>query len=805
MDTKSKSSDIEQKNKEILQTIFENVPAMITMVDKDGRFILTNREFENRLGWRLDELAEQNLNMLAELYPDPHARQVVLGFAERADGRWEDFRTRAKDGRVVDTSWAMVRLSDGSIIGVGKDITERKQMENALRESESKLKEAQQLATIGYWERDLIADRITGSEEAYRIYGLQPEDGVLSHAQLQGMIHPDDRQIQEQALSKALQGIQIYDMEFRIIRPDGDLRFVHVRDEIEYDKSGRPIRMFGAVQDITERKRVEEALTASETELRALFASMSDVVLVIDRDGIYRKIAPTNPHLLYKSSEELLGKSLQDVFPPEQAKTFINTVRHVVKKQQTAHIEYQLVIGEKVIWFDASISPKAADSTLWVARDITERKQAEEEIRQHTARMQMLAELSRALAECGLDYQRVLDTIVQRMAEVVGDACVIILYSDDKQQAFPLAYHHRDPKARVMMRDSFFHIWQGSTDSPRYQSLLSGDSLYFPVVDSEEFRASLDPKLRVLVDEFGVSSFIAFPLSVHGDVIGALSLIRDSGGAPYSHDDQVLLQDLADRAALTIQNARLFDQVQGARKRLQTLSRQLLVAQEEERHAVARELHDEIGQTLTGLVMHLGMAKSLLPKSAGPARNILEQSEALIQDILERARAIIAGLRPQVLDDLGLVPALRRLGEEFQKNTGVTVEIETDHLSKRLSAPIEVSLFRIVQEALTNVHKHAQAHRVNIAIKREDEQVALSVQDDGVGFEQQATRSSASGDMLLEGGWTIPYGHFGLLGIQERAMQLGGRLQITSAPGQGTTLRVELPLSKAKEGSSESI
>jgi PAS domain S-box-containing protein len=532
---------------------------------------------------------------------------------------------------------------------------------------------------------------------------------------------------------------------------------------------------------------------------------MNDVVLVIDRNGIYRKIAPTNPHLLYKPPEELLGKSLQDVFPPEQAKTFINTVRQVVENQQTAHIEYQLVIDEKIIWFDASISPKAADSTLWVARDITERKRAEEEIRQHAAQMQVLAELSRTLAECGLDYQRVLDTIVQRTAEIIGDACIIILYSDDKQQAFPLAYHHRDPKARVMMRDSFFHIWQGSMDNPRYRTLLSGDSLYLPVVDSEEFRPSLDPELRALVDEFGVSSFIAVPLPVHGDVIGALSLIRDSGGAPYSHDDQVLLQDLADRAALTVQNARLFEQVQGARQRLQTLSRQLLVAQEEERHTVARELHDEIGQTLTGLVMHLGMAKSLLPKSAGPVRNILEQSEALIQETLERARTVIAGLRPQVLDDLGLVPALRRLGEEFQENTGVTVEIETDHLTQRLPAPIEVALFRIVQEALTNVRKHAQAHRVNIMVKREDEHVVLSVQDDGVGFEQQAAQSRTNDVMILEGGWTIPHGHFGLIGIQERAMQLRGRLQISSAPGQGTILRVELPLSEAKEGADERI
>ncbi len=564
-----------------------------------------------------------------------------------------------------------------------KEVNERKQVEKALRESEAKLKEAGQLANIGYWERDPIADRITWSEETKRIFGLQSPERVITQSQLLEMIYPEDRPLPQRALVEALQEGRSYDVEFRIVRPDGDLRYIHVRDEIEYNESGQPIRMFGALQDITERKR------------------------------------------------------------------------------------------------------------------------AEEEIRRHVARMEVLAEISRASEAVGLDYKNCLDTLVRRTAELIGDACLIMLFSDDGQLVYPGAFYHRDPAAQAMFREAITHNQPSSTDNQYHRTLLSGNSFYLPVVNEADFRIMFTPEITPVLDAHGISSFISVPLRAQNHVIGGLAIARDSHGTPYTHDDHVLLQELADRAALTIQNARLFEQTQEARQRLQALSNQLLEVQEEERRAIARELHDEIGQTLSGLMMQVGTAKNQLPKSAKSTRSILDQMEILIQQILERARMIIAGLRPPVLDDLGLIPALRRLGDEFREKAGVQVEIQIADLPKRLPAHLELALFRIVQEALINVRKHAQAQRVNITLAEEDRKLMLSIQDDGVGFENQTVPPRSSGELILEGGWRIPAGHFGLIGIQERVMQLGGRLDLTSVPEQGTTLHIEIPLTETKAVSDE--
>ena len=154
-----------------------------------------------------------------------------------------------------------------------------------LQESEATLKEAQRLAKIGYWNRDLVADRITWSDETWRIFGLRPQDRTLTQAELQSMIHPDDRERQRLALAETITTHRPYDLEFRIVRPDREVRFVHVRDAIVYDASHRPIRIFGSVQDITERRQAEDALRESRHLLQSVLATLPVGVSVTDRAG----------------------------------------------------------------------------------------------------------------------------------------------------------------------------------------------------------------------------------------------------------------------------------------------------------------------------------------------------------------------------------------------------------------------------------------------------------------------------------------------------------------------------------------
>ncbi len=590
--------------------------------------------------------------------------------AAKRSGKWEILEApelkralqKARDEleeKVQERTTDLIRINQA----LQAEIVEHKRTEKALRESETKLKEAQQLAHIGYWERDLIADRITGSEETHRIFGLKSLDGILSLADLQEMIYPDDRQIQRQALIEALQGRRLYDVEYRIVRPDGDLRFVHVRDEIEYDELGRPIRMFGAVQDVTERKHAEEAT------------------------------------------------------------------------------------------------------------------------RQQAARAQLLADISQSCAEAGLDYQKVLETITWRTAELIGDACMILQLSEDRQRLRPAAFHHPNPQAFALMQEILSNAWTGSLDAPISGNLLAGEPVRIPEVTSEEIRPLIPHELWPFVDRVGISSLLAVPLRVQGQVIGILSLSRDRPGLLYTQEDQALLQDIADRAALTIENARLFQSVSEQRERLRALSARLVEAREVERRTVARELHDEVGQLLTGLQITLKMSSRLAPEAA---RARLSESQKLVEQLLDRVQNLSLDLRPAVLDDLGLVPALLWQFERYTRQTGIQVRFDHRGLGRRFASEVETAVYRIVQEGLTNVARYAGVQEAVVRVWTENSTLGLQIEDLGTSFDVQYAQDARTST--------------GLSGMQEQAELLGGQLTIESAPGAGTLITVELPLREAQEG-----
>jgi two-component system sensor histidine kinase UhpB len=215
----------------------------------------------------------------------------------------------------------------------------------------------------------------------------------------------------------------------------------------------------------------------------------------------------------------------------------------------------------------------------------------------------------------------------------------------------------------------------------------------------------------------------------------------------------------------------------------------VIQAQENERRRVARELHDDIGQSLTALVLALGVIQDGLPDAAARERQILEDATALAENMMGGLRRVIADLRPPVLDDLGLVPALRRLGSDLQERAGVAVTIQAAEPAARLPPAVELTLFRVAQEALANIGRHAQAHQVRILLRREPGQVILRIQDDGQGLPEGAAPQQETAVRGTD--------HFGLLGMQERVALLHGVFRLESAPHQGTTVTVMLPLDAA--------
>lgn len=300
----------------------------------------------------------------------------------------------------------------------------------------------------------------------------------------------------------------------------------------------------------------------------------------------------------------------------------------------------------------------------------------------------------------------------------------------------------------------------------------SGEAIYLPDVSRDARYVSGHPKTR---------SELCVPLKIGERVIGVLN--AESGKLDaFDQDDWRLFSALADQAALAIENARLFETVRQQREQLRTLAVRLAEAEETERQRLARELHDQVGRNLTALSINLSLVQTQMSEeTADLVRFRLDDSLALIGQTVECIRSVMADLRPPVLDNHGVVAALRWYGAQIALRTGIAIAVQGEEPVPRLASSVETALFRIAQEALTNVVKHAQATQGTITLEIDDGTVRLIVADNGIGFDPAHLAVPEE-----HGGW-------GLLSMTERARAVGGHCRIESHPGRGTRVVVEVP------------
>lgn len=278
---------------------------------------------------------------------------------------------------------------------------------------------------------------------------------------------------------------------------------------------------------------------------------------------------------------------------------------------------------------------------------------------------------------------------------------------------------------------------------------------------------------------------MAMPLFAQGDVIGSLVLCALYDAQPFTAHDVSLARTIADQLSIAIDNATLYARVRQHDQLRGEFLHRVVSAQEAERQRIARELHDGTGQTLTAMGLGLAAAVERIERDPEQARRQLQEMRQLNDNALKELHEVLADLRPSVLDNLGLVPALRGQAQGFEARTGTRVHLQVEGQAKtqRLKPDVETTVFRIVQEALTNVTRHAQASSVDICLLMVPEAMTVRVTDDGRGFDPELALTS---DHNRPPAW-------GLMGIEERAGLVGGTSRITSQPGTGTTVEVVVP------------
>lgn len=510
----------------------------------------------------------------------------------------------------------------------------------------------------------------------------------------------------------------------------------------------------------------QEKRRESEARFRTLVESMNDMVFT------YHTETETGG-FLGRSAKEL-GMPEEITLPelrslPVAQNVFPIQHQAFERCQNGSHevYEWSTEINGKQHFYQNALSPifdrnGNVTGVVGVGRDITSFKQLEENLHQRIAELAMLYDISQIfLSQPSISSTN--DTI-----------CRLAVDKFDLDLAW---------------------IGNGTLDSSRIDPIASCGvpletlkPIYF---DNNHFPPESEPIARAfcndepLIDNHvqntaGYQSIAAVPLFTQTGTPAILNLFSKNPDHFTPQRLRVLLA-YTNLARLSLQNACLYDQLEQGRRRLETISRRLVEIQEDERKWIAMELHDEIGQILTGL-------KLLLDSSISPggfSAEKLAQSRGLVYELISRVRQISLDLRPAMLDDLGLIPAVLWLCERFREQTGVQVHLHHEGLdNRRFSTQVETTAFRVIQEALTNVARHAQVNRVTVQAWTANNQLNIQVKDEGIGFDPEN---------IMDNGQSR-----GLMGIRERAHFVGGFLTIESAPGTGTNVNFSLPLISQK-------
>lgn len=548
--------------------------------------------------------------------------------------------------------------------------------------------------------------------------------------------------------------------------------------------------ILAAIEVALTRHSMERKLRESKQWLNTIVDSMSEGLIAIDLEERIRLINPVAEELTGKKGDEFIDWPLGDYLSLVYANsneqvTFSHAIAYFQKQNFRTGFEALLLRedGTKIpveIFISALNNKDIQVGMVLTFRDISERKRSLEEIRQHAMQSEAMFRAAKQL-NSRLDVKAVLNTVCEICNNTLGTVATSAFLHDPSRESFisMAIVVNNDISNYTFDTVAFGYGFEIPVDL--ILKTLSQSESVIAIRDIQALDTSSIPYLDKII-EMDVHSLAIAGMYQNNALTGILVAQMHGSIREFTTEELDLLRGLASQASIAVGNATLFEQVIASRERQQALTRRLVELQEIERRSLARELHDQIGQMLTVLQFSLA---SLQVQTSDEQRNEVINAQNIVRDLIAQTREISMNLRPSMLDDTGLVLTLIWYFDQYTNQTGIKVGIRHHNiLEKRFVADIEIAVFRIIQEALTNVARHAKTDLVSINLQFEDQVIKIDIVDKGQGFDPDLVDSTA---------------HMGLSSMHERAYAVGGLLEIKSVPGVGTRIHAEIPLSGTVE------
>lgn len=515
----------------------------------------------------------------------------------------------------------------------------------------------------------------------------------------------------------------------------------------------------------------------NETHFRAFVESSPDAIAIQCVDELVY-VNPACVELFgFQQPNDVVGRSLWEFLPARYRSIIEKRCRQLDPDGSSAYpieIELTRVDGQSInVELTAiSIQYRGKPALQAVLHDITARKLVEDQIRQRNVELEALNAIAATVSQ-SLELEKILDDALEGVVNlrILGEeAQGMIFLHEETRDTLYLAAHRGAAEDHPCLQKP-----------PRIGECLCGLAVKMgePIISEDCYT---DERHARCWEKMPPHKDVCIPLKVRGNVLGVMD-VRLSASKSVGENVVRLLSSVAGQIGVAIENARLFEAVRQQSERLRMLSGRIAEAEDAERRRIARQLHDQAGESLTALGINLGiMDRHLAESDDSKLQDYVGDSLNLVDQATDRIRNLMSELRPPMLDDSGLVATLRWYGRRFSDRAGIEVAVTGQEPAPRLSARSEAALFRIAVETLTNVAKHAGASLVSIDVAFDEEIFTMVICDDGVGFDVEQTLR-----VHEDRGW-------GLLTMLERAESIGGRFWIESSPeGGGTRVVTEVP------------